>query len=197
MFVQYFPELTAVLNRNLRKNQPTLFLPSLQAEKDAAENLKTFQTSPPILPHPRAKRQYIVDTNAFVLNVGCVLLQQLEDHTLRPMRYRSGTVTSAKHDLAATQKKWLAVERVVLLLWPYLGPFHFIIRTDREGLRWSPKSAEGMCKITRCQSRLVPFEFKIVCRAGIMSRAFYTFLTLKAEETNRTSLDESLPALVI
>lgn len=60
---QNLSNVAAPLNKKLRTDHLTSFLYSIQAEKEAVENLKGVLTNPPILPLPSATGQYTVNTD--------------------------------------------------------------------------------------------------------------------------------------
>lgn len=137
---------------------------------DAVENLRTLLTNPLILALPRTTGRYTGETDAIGSQVGFVLLKN-EYGTARSIRYWSHARTSAGQKLAPTNKEWLAVVWVVLLLQPYLGLRRFIISKDHGVLSWMLTSADMSGRLARWQFRLLQFAFGVVQRAEIIHQA--------------------------
>lgn len=148
-FIPNGSNVTVSLNKVLQKERPRTFPFRTKSKKDAVDNLKTLQTNPPILAHPRKVGQYTVDTDACDSQVGCVLLKQHEDGTARPIRYWSRTLTGIEQKLETTHEKRLAVMWALLLLRPYLGLDRLNIRTDHEALKRLMTSADASGKLAR------------------------------------------------
>lgn len=79
--------VTVPLNKKLRSDRHASFPSITHAEKDAVGSLNRQLTNSPILSFPRTMVRYIVDTEASVSQIECVLLSRLENSTLRPFRY--------------------------------------------------------------------------------------------------------------
>lgn len=65
--------------------------------------------SPPVLAPSRKNGNNTLDTNAYDREIGSMLLQDLEDKSIQPVRQRSGTLTNQERYLATTQRETLAI----------------------------------------------------------------------------------------
>ena len=128
-FMPNFARMSAPLNKKLEKGQPAKFDELNAEETKAFEDLKGLLIAPPVLALPKAEGKYTVDTDACDLQVGCVLLQEQEDGTNRPVGYWSRTLTKPEKAYTVTERECLAVVWAVLLLRPYLEGARFTVRT--------------------------------------------------------------------
>lgn len=101
---------------------------------NAIENIKTLLNNPSIIALSSTTGQYMVDTYICDSKVGCLLLKQQENVTVRPIGYWSVIPTRAKQKLAATHKEFVAIIEVVLLLRSFPGLCHGIARMGRKAL---------------------------------------------------------------
>ena len=92
--------------------------------------------SPPVLAFPTLDRLYTVETDANADQLGCILLQEQEDKSLRPVGYFSKTLTPAERNYDTTERECLAIIWAVVLLRPYLDGTDLILRTDHDSLKW-------------------------------------------------------------
>lgn len=77
-------------------------------------------SSPPYLELPRCNRIMFINTNAYDCQVGCVLLKQQPDKSVRHIGYWSHTLAPVKMRYGTTKRECLAVVWEMLILSPYL-----------------------------------------------------------------------------
>lgn len=114
-FALSFSCLTAPLDRELRKGEPTRFEPDA-TEHDAVNKLKDKLITPPALPQPPNGEQYPVKTDACDTQVGVVLFQKQTHKILNLIGFRPSTLCHAETRYGTTHKKCLAVELAILQL---------------------------------------------------------------------------------
>lgn len=133
-FVKDFASLSSPLTRMLRKDEPDTF--KLDEKQTLAfKTLKSALASPPVLALPQTDLPYVLDTDAGDIQIGCVLMQQQEDKTLRPLGFFSKTLTETEQAYDASERECLAIVWAVTLLRPYLEASRFTIRIDHDPLR--------------------------------------------------------------
>lgn len=108
------------LNKRLKKKRQKSFKP-LDKEKCATlEVFKEYLTISPVLPFPRNKRKYTLDTDACDKQIGCVLLEEQQDGNIRLVRYWSRRLADKEREVGTAYKECLAVVWSVTLLRAHL-----------------------------------------------------------------------------
>lgn len=107
--------IAALLNQNFKKVQLTLFR-SLSPDKlKAMHELQGKLMSPPIQSLSYAGDRYILDTNAFNVQVECVLLQEQSNWKIKPVCYWSRFLRTAEQIYDTTQHERLIIVWSVLI----------------------------------------------------------------------------------
>lgn len=88
-----------------------------------------------VLALPRFNSQYIIDTDEFDTQAGCVLQLEQKNKSLNPIGYWSPSLCDAEARYDISYKECSAVVWAVLLLSPYLKGSHFIIKENHQALR--------------------------------------------------------------
>lgn len=86
----------------------------------ALKPLQDKLLSTPVLTLPHHPEKYTLDTDAYSVQAGCVLLQEQEYGTNRPMGYCSRRFNDAQRAYDTTHRKRSAVVRAAVLLRPYV-----------------------------------------------------------------------------
>ena len=194
-FVPNFSRIAAPLNKKLKKGEPQHFDHLTDEELSAMKDLQDKLITPPVLALPRPNGRITIDTDACAYQVGCVLLQEQEDQTVKPIGYWSRSLTDAERRYDTTQRECLAVVWAILLLRPYLEGTRFTIRTDHSALKWLLNLADSSGRLARWRLRLTEFEFDIVHRAGIKHQAADALSRLETTSTDETELRDEIPTL--
>lgn len=96
-------------------------LPAFYEKQTASfEILKKRLTTTPVLALPQREGQFVLETDACGVPVGCSLLQQQPYWRFLPIGYYSGVLSPAEKNDSTTERKCLAVVWVCFLLRPYL-----------------------------------------------------------------------------
>lgn len=102
-----------------------------------------------LLTFPDTIGQTTIDTNAFDVLVGCVVLQQQPEYTTKHIVYWSRFLTNAERTYIATRRKSLAIAWTVLLLSFYSKGTHFTICTDHECLKQNLTTTDSTGRLAR------------------------------------------------
>lgn len=196
-FVPNFARIAAPLTKKLRKGEPQNFGDLDKAESEAYERLRDSMISPPVLALPRAGYSYTLDTDACDYQVGCVLLQEQPDKTLRPVGYWSRSLTKAEKNYSTTEKECLAIVWAALMLRPYLEGVRFTLRTDHSALRWILNLADASGRLMRWRLRLSDFDYEVKHRAGVKHQAADTLSRLRTDGADTSLLDDAIPTLLV
>ena len=196
-FVEAFARKAAPLTKKLQKDQPFDFGELTLEETEAYEQLRDSMISPPVLALPKAGKTYVLDTDACNYQLGCVLMQEQDDGSHRPIGYWSRSLTKAEKNYSTTEKECLAIVWAVLTLRPYLEGNRFTLRTDHHSLRWIMNLADASGRLQRWRLRLADFEYDIVHRAGVKHQAADALSRLPTNGTDQHPLDDGIPTLAI
>lgn len=121
--------------------------------------LKSKMSSPAFLSFPRHILPFVLDTDIFDTQFGCVLIHPDDKKSLRSVGCWSRTLCSAKLSYNTTGRECMDIVWAVLLLWPYLLYKMLLVRTDQVALRW-------VLNLTRATGRQAP----VTTSAGIRFR---------------------------
>lgn len=133
-FVPNFSQMTALLNKRLKRGEQTTF-ELKDEERQTVEYMKEKLTTPAVLALPRSEGQLLIDTDACDKQVGCVLLQEQEESEIWPVGYWSRTSKNAEKSYNTAQKKFLAVIWSVMMLRPNVEGGWLITKTDHKSLK--------------------------------------------------------------
>jgi len=196
-FVPNFARIAEPLTKKLRKGEPQTFGDLNEEESQAYVRLRDSMISPPVLALPRAGYPYTLDTDACDHQVGCVLMQEQEDGTLRPVGYWSRSLTKAEKNYSTTEKECLAIVWAVLALRPYLEGVRFTLRTDHSALRWILNLSDASGRLMRWRLRLADFDYEVKHRAGIKHQAADTLSRIRTNGEDTSDLDDAIPTLLV
>lgn len=86
-FVHTFAQILASLNRKRQKNRPNEFRPLSDEERVAMKTPQERLISSPDLTLPYTGGQYTINTDARNVRVGCLLLREQTEKTMKPSQY--------------------------------------------------------------------------------------------------------------
>lgn len=101
-----------------------------EAELAVMEQLKEKLTTPLIVALPKREKRHVIDSDACEKQVGCVLQQEKDGCSSRPIGYWSQTLNVPKRWYNITHRECLAVVWEILLLRPFNEESRFTVRTD-------------------------------------------------------------------
>jgi RNase H-like domain found in reverse transcriptase len=195
-FVAGFADIASPLNGMLKKMSPDLLVWNPEAHR-AFRRLKDILTSPPVLAIPSRDSQFVLETDAFNVVLGCALNLAESDGALRPVCYYSRTVTTPERNYSATEREALAVVWGVKQARPYLERTSFVIRTDHSALRWLFGASADNQRICRWRLTLAEFRFTVEYKPGPKNIAPDSLSRLPARDPIASDVELDPPVLVI
>ena len=161
-FVERFAQMARPLTELTKKDKKFDWTESCE---DAFVKLKMALISPDVMGYPREEGEFILDTDASDVGIGCVLTQWQDDRE-RVIAYASRAINKAERNYCITEKELLAVRFFVEYFRQYLLGRHFKVRTDHQALVWLFKLKEPRGKIARWTEILSSYDFEIEYRPG-------------------------------
>ena len=125
-FVKGYGSICKPLTTLLKKNQ----FHWNQEATDAFQTLKMTMITPPVLALPNFFEDFIIETNAFGIGIGAVLMQK--GH---PLAFISKALSPKHQSLSVYEKELLAIVYAVTKWHYYLCGRHFSIKTDHQSLK--------------------------------------------------------------
>ena len=163
-FVKDFSLLASPLHDQVKKDAKSISWGEEQQE--AFQIIKSRLASAPIMAHPDFNKDFIVDTDASGVGIGCVL-SQIQDGKERVIAYNSHKFNKAERKWCTTDREFCALHTAVRLFRSYIHGRRFILRTDHQaliGLLNKPKDLAG--KQARWWAYLSNFDYTIKYRQG-------------------------------
>ena len=127
--------------------------------------MKSLLTEAPILAYPNPTDPFILDTDASDQAVGGVL-SQIQDGKERVIAYASHSLQKPERRYCATRKELLAIVVYLKYFRHYFYGQEFLVRTDREALRWLFNFKHPEEQIARWLEVLGTYNFTIEHRPG-------------------------------
>jgi hypothetical protein len=202
-FIPNFSNVVAPLNLLTRKDQPWLWTPLQQR---AFDSLKTTFSSAPVLSIPDTTRPFSIMTDASLLAVGAILLQEDTNTDLHPCAYFSKTFIAAERNYDIYDRELLAVILALTEWKQYLqGTTHPVtIITNHKNLSY----IKDPRKLSRRQARWALFlqDFDIIWKvlpgtkmapADALSRRDYVDTSLDNADTSIVPSPAIINALVL
>ena len=120
----------------------------------------------PVLSYPKYDEgTFILDTDASLFGIGCVL-SQMQQNEERVIAYGSKTLSKSQRRYCTTYRELLAVVTFVKEFRHYLWGRHFIIRTDHSSLVWIKNFKEPEGTLARWLTVLDTYDYEIQFRQG-------------------------------
>ena len=157
-----YSKVAKPLNELLQKDVPFVWSDSCQI---AFEELKERLAGPDVMAYPKKEGEFIVDTDACGVSIGCVL-SQVQDGKERVIAYGSRTLTRCERNFCVTDRELLAVKHFVELYKHYLLGRRFRVRSDHQALVWLFSLKEPKDRIARWLECLSAFDFSVEYRPG-------------------------------
>ncbi len=184
-FIPNFSEIAAPLTDLTRDNSRFEWT---NRQHTAFTTLKEALLTAPVLRLPDFKLPFIVVTDASIIAVGGVLMQD-DGQGERPIAYESRKLNDVESRYPVHEQELLAII-VCLRTWRcYLEGMNFIIRTDHKSLEHIPTQKHLSRRMVRWIEYLQQFNFKIEYRPGkenvvadALSRLYSTQLLVIQED---------------
>jgi len=196
-FIKDYAHIAKPLTKLTSKKFPHVLPPLDAAQFAAFEYLKERFTSTPILALPRREGLFILDTDAWAVQVGCTLLQKQPDKSILPVGYYSRGLIPSEKIYSTTDRECLAVVWACFLLRPYLEGQEFLIRTDHSNLRWLLNMDSAQGRVARRRLRLSRFRYKVCTRSGREHHCADAMSRLPTLAPDRSVIPEEIPCLAL
>ena len=164
-FIRDYAKIAAPLTGQTGKNH---ILQWDGASDQAFKLVKKRLTEAPVLALPNPDKTYVVETDASVVGLGAVLLQDG-----MPIAYESRKLTSAERNYTTTEQELLAVVHALQTWRCYLegARFPFVVRTDHNPLTYLPTQPNLSRRQARWSEYLQRFHFQWEYKAGSTNSA--------------------------
>ena len=163
-FVKDFSLIASPLHDQVKKDAKTIKWGN--EENAAFLEIKRRLASTPIMSHPDFTKEFIVDTDASNLGIGCVL-SQIIDGREHVIAYNSHKFNKAERKWCTTDREFFALYTAVRLFRSYLYGREFILRTDHQALVGLVRKAKDLFgKQSRWWAYLSNFNYKVIYRQG-------------------------------
>ena len=130
-------------------------------------DLITVLTGPDVmLQYPNWSKPFHVHTDASKLGVGAVLMQEDDQHHLRPIQYASQALSPTQQRWDTREHELYAVKWAIEQWRPYLLGRKFFVETDHANLKWLCSIAPHKAKLARWASLLAEYDFELCHRPG-------------------------------
>jgi hypothetical protein len=116
--------------------------------------------------YPEDEGEYILDTDACDVSIGCVL-SQIQDGREKVISYASRALNKAEKNYCVTDKELLALRNFIEYFRQYLLGRKFLVRTDHQALVWLFSLKEPKGRIARWLEILSAYDFTIEYRPGV------------------------------
>ncbi|MEE4246960.1 MAG: pol polyprotein, partial [Kangiellaceae bacterium] len=166
-FVPKFAELSEPLRQLTR---PTVRFEWSEECAAAFASLKCALLSPPVLALPDMSEnagEFVLDTDASDVAIGCVLSQVQKDAGERVVAYGSRALTPAERNYCVTRKELLAVVEFIRRNRACLIANKFKVRVDHQALTHLLKARHPSGQLARWLETLQEFDFIIQYRPGV------------------------------
>ena len=159
-----FAQRTYHLRELLQKDKKFQLTSQVEAE---FHDLIAVLTSPDVmLRYPDWSKPFQVHTDASQLGVGAVLMQEDDQHCLRPLQYASQAFSPTQRRWDTREQELYAIKWAVEQWRPYLLGRKFIVETDHANLKWLCSIAPHKAKLARWASSLAEYDFELRHRPG-------------------------------
>lgn len=119
MCVKDLASIAAQLNKQLKKtacDKNTFTDDQMKNFEELKDRLKSTS----VIKLSSTEKTFVFDANANAEQPGCVLLQEYNDESLRPVGYFSRTLNDAERNYGTTQRECVSMLWGVVMLRPYL-----------------------------------------------------------------------------
>lgn len=161
-FIPNFSERASPLTKLIRKKAKFHWDDNCY---QAFQDLKTCLIKSPILSFPKSLGMFVLDSDASLHGIGCVL-SQIQNGEEKVIAYASRTLNPAQQQYCTTKRELLTVVTFMKHFKHYLLGQKFIVRTDHAPLIWLRNFKEPEGLIARWISVIETFDYTIQYRPG-------------------------------
>lgn len=195
-FIPNFATRIAPIVKLTRKSQQFLWTSECEA---AFRDIKQCLVEAPILTCPDFTKEFILQTDASQVGLGCVLTQNFDDGE-RVISYASRSLTPQESKYSTTELECAAVLFGIEKYRPYIEGTKFKVITDHYSLKWLYKLENPSGRLSRWSLRLQGYDFEVIHRKGkahvvpdALSRAVtYVDVSRADEDTWYTDLKRTI-----
>ena len=165
-FIRDFARIAAPLHYLTKKDIQWLWTTECEF---AFQRLKRLLTTAPVLAYPNFTKQYVLETDASIRDLGAVLSQKQADDKLHPVAYASRGLTPAERNYGITELETLAVVWAISHFNHFLYGNSVTVYTDHMSVKAVLESPNPTAKDARWWTRVYGRgvkDVKLCYRAG-------------------------------
>lgn len=161
-FIPNFATRMAPISKLTRKNQRFLWTSDCE---HAFSDIKQCLVKSPILTCPDFTKEFVLQTDASQVGLGCVLTQNFGDEE-RVISYASRALTPQESKYSVTELECAAVLFGIEKYRCYFEGTRFKVITDHFSLKWLYKLENPSGRLSRWSLRLQGYDFEVIHRKG-------------------------------
>ena len=158
-FIPHCAELMAPLSDQTKKQMPNMLEWNPILEKSFKE-LKEALAETPILKLPDLNKEFVIQTDASGVGLGCVLLQN-HDGVNHPVAYASRKLVDRERRYSVEERECLAIMWGIEKFDRYLFGKQFVIETDHCGLQYMKEGRMKNARVMRWSLALQNYCFRV------------------------------------
>jgi transposase InsO family protein len=158
-FIPHCAELTAPLS-DLTKKKESNTVKWTSEHEESFKKLKEALAEKPIVKLPDLSQQFIIQTDASGIGIGCVLMQKHEDMN-HPVAFASRKLLEREKRYSVEERECLAIMWGIEKFDRYLFGKEFVIETDHCGLQYMNEGRMKNARVMRWSLALQNYRFKI------------------------------------
>lgn len=162
-FIDNFSSVSFSLTELLKSNKN--FEWNGDAQK-AFDKLKCLLTSAPILITPNFSKPFLLQCDASLNGLGCVLPQESDQGIELPVAFMSCKLTKAQRNYSVSDLECLAVVQGNKKFRPYIEGQEFVVVIDHASLQWLMRQRDLSGRLARWVLKLQGYSFSIKHRKG-------------------------------
>lgn len=162
-FIDKFANRATALTRLLKKDQPFKWT---EEQEQAFSALKKALMAEPILDHYKPGSPLRIHTDASLVGLGAVLLQENDAHEWKPLAFASRQTSEGEKNYGISDLEGAAVIFAVDKFRPYLEGNHIDIVTDHHSLCFLKSKNVLPRRLIRWALILQEFDYSITYRSG-------------------------------
>src|ERR1043165_1594311 len=158
-FIPHCAELMAPLSDLTKKLSPNIVGWNLELDK-AFKELKGVLAKAPILKLPDLDKEFVIQTDASGIGIGCVLMQNY-DGVNHPVAYASRKLLEREKRYSVEERECLAIMWGIEKFDRYLFGKQFVIETDHCGLQYMREGRMKNARVMRWSLALQNYSFRV------------------------------------
>jgi len=158
-FIPHCAQLMAPLSDLTKKLSPNIVEWNQELDK-AFKELKEVLAKAPILKLPDLNKEFVIQTDASGVGIGCVLMQNYEGVN-HPVAYASRKLLEREQRYSVEERECLAIMWGIEKFDRYLFGKQFVIETDHCGLQYMREGRMKNARVMRWSLALQNYSFKV------------------------------------